>query len=319
MSQQESVSKNPRAPRSPSYPCIDLETAVARVEKLNTYAPNGKSIPVDLALKQWSYKSKSGAGLQQLAALLKFGLLEGKGKKDQRSVLVTQRARRIIHQAPDRHIAIRDAALEPTIHSEIYQRWPHGLPDNSTIRPWLLLEKVFNEKVVDSIISEMRQTFEYAKLDSEPSNGDNIEGEDNDSEVSVGSWVQWTSKGVAQFPKPRKVVEISEKDGQEYVCILQDNGEKGWCPMSEVSTNHAIEADQTSPKITIMQPSSIPLVVSSGLKEDKATIGSSQSIWYWPNKMNSAEYQDLDYWAKGVLAKAKRSVTDPENLPDEKD
>jgi hypothetical protein len=172
MSEESAVpAKSERGHRSPGYPSIPLEVALKRAEDLRAYSPANRPIPVPIALKQWNYGPNSGAGLQQIATLLKFGLLEDKGSKDQRVVVLTDRARRILLDelnSPERKKLIREAALLPVLHADIRAHWPHGLPDDGKIRSWLLLQKHFNENAVDAVIGEIRATFEFAQLDAEP-------------------------------------------------------------------------------------------------------------------------------------------------------
>ena len=202
-----------RGLRSPGYPVIDLETAIQRVLKLKEYAPNRKPIPVDTALAQWSYKPKSGAGLQVLASVKKYGLIEDSGQKDQRTVKVTNLAWKILTdprpESPSRCQAIRQAAMAPVIHQDMRERWPHGLPDDTTVHVWLVQDKKFNEKYVKRFLTQIKATFEYAKLDSEPDVLDD-DGQDGDQPVKPGDWVQWTSGGVARFKEAKEVTTLSD-------------------------------------------------------------------------------------------------------------
>lgn len=232
MSEQQKVE---RGPRSPGYPAVTLEKALDRARSLKDYSPGRKPIPVDTALAQWKYKPLSGAGLQLLASLKKFGLLSDSGKKDQRVVQLTGLAWKILTDpridSPERQNAIQKAATEPTIHRKILDRWPHGLPDNTTMHVWLVQEKKFNEKAVKPLLSQIRATFEFAQLDSKPHTCNN-DGDDLDppDQPKVGDFVQWTSQGVAQFLEAKKLVGLSD-DG-EYAFV---EGERGGVPMSELS------------------------------------------------------------------------------------
>ncbi|MCA9293091.1 MAG: hypothetical protein KDA20_04680 [Phycisphaerales bacterium] len=157
-----------RGIRSPGYPAIDLKSAIDRARTLKEYAPNRKPIPVDQALQQWGYTAKSGAGHQQLASVKKFGLIDDAGSKDQRTVRLTELAWRILtdprEESPERDAAVLKAALEPKIHAEMRERWPHGLPQDTTIQVWLVQEKNFNERAVKPFLSQVRATFDYARV-----------------------------------------------------------------------------------------------------------------------------------------------------------
>lgn len=245
-----------RGPRSPGYPNISLELALERTAKLKEYSPGRKPIPVDTALAQWKYSSQSGAGLQQLASLKKFGLLSDIGKKDQRAVQLTDLAWKILTDprpdSPERMAALQEAALLPKIHFEIRDRWPHGLPDDTTMQVWLVQEKKFNEGVIKGLLSQIRVTFEYAKLDSELKIG-----HDNGDEKS----------------KPN-ITDFSHMFGQMFK------------PTKRTET-----------------PSQEPR-----MKREASTIGQGEATIQWPVTRTKAEWEDLDYWLKGILNKAKRDV-----------
>ena len=68
-----------RRERSPSYPSIDLETAIQKL-KIVYDQESRHPVPISAILEHWKYGPKSSYGLVTLAALLKYGLLE-----DQRS------------------------------------------------------------------------------------------------------------------------------------------------------------------------------------------------------------------------------------------
>lgn len=224
-----------RGPRSPGYPAVTLDKALERARLLKDYSPGRKPIPVYTALAQWKYSPGSGAGLQLLASLKKFGLLTDSGKKDRRVVQLTDLAWNILTDprpdSRDRLASIQKAAIEPTIHREILDRWPHGLPDDTTMYVWLVQEKAFNEGAVKGLMSQLRATFEYAKLDSELHTGNN-NGDNTDplNQPKVGDFVQWTSQGAAQFQEPKKLAGVSD-DG-EYAFV---EGERGGIPMSQLS------------------------------------------------------------------------------------
>ncbi len=48
---------------------------------------------------------------------------------------------------------------------------------------------------------------------------------------------------------------------------------------------------------------------------DISYIGKKRAAFTRPDEMDAAQYGDLEYWLTGILRKAKRSVTDPDNLP----
>src|SRR5438105_11530029 len=112
----------PKRQRSPSYPSIDLETAIDRARTL--YAREGRNIaPNHAILGHWGYSAKSGPGFGTLGALKRFGLLRSEGAGKSR---LSDLALRIVlderQDSPERAEDIKEAALSPAIHKEIWEK-----------------------------------------------------------------------------------------------------------------------------------------------------------------------------------------------------
>jgi hypothetical protein len=173
-SEQQPTSKGPTTEiskkhrtRSPSYPAIDLETAIARARELyKKEAMNSASISV--ILSHWGYDVKSGAGLVILAALIKFGLLADEGSGDKRKARLTELARRIMLDerptSPERDALIKEAALTPTIHKDLWNQYKGILPSDENLRHELRLEKAFSDYGANEFIEEFKGTIAFAKL-----------------------------------------------------------------------------------------------------------------------------------------------------------
>ena len=156
-----------RKARSPSYPAVDLETAIDRARTLYTkefkhYAPVGA------AAEHWGYSRKSSGGILTVAALKKYGLLEEQGSGENRQVRVSPLALKIIlDERPDsaaRFAAIREAALNPTIHEELWNEYGGKLPSDSNLRYKLRAEMGFTDSAANELIEEFRRTVAFARL-----------------------------------------------------------------------------------------------------------------------------------------------------------
>ncbi len=196
--------KMDRGPRSPGYPACDLKTAIDHAAKLKEYSPARKPIPIDSALKVLGYAPRSGGGMQLIASIKKYGLVEDSGSRDTRSVRLSDIAQQILSDirpiSPARDALLRKAALLPKINAEIRDRWPHGLPDESTIHSWLAAEKEFNEKAIRGFLNDLRATFEYAKLDSEPDQPNDDPG--NTDAGSASDMIQATKEQTTSPSQP---------------------------------------------------------------------------------------------------------------------
>jgi hypothetical protein len=174
----------PKAPRhrSPNYPAIGLNDALKRAQVLGDQGGAKHAIPLTVAFDLWKYKS--GAGNQVAAALKAFGFARIEGKTDKRAVRLTEAARRILLNAPDREQLLKEAALTPSLHAELWKKYDGDPPADSVIKNYLLVDRDFNQNFVDSFISQFRNTIAFAGLgegDKIPSEDEADEGESDEN------------------------------------------------------------------------------------------------------------------------------------------
>jgi hypothetical protein len=115
----------------------------------------------------------SSGGLQTVAALRSYALMEdvgGSGKA--RQLKLSDLALRILlDQRPDsndRAAHIREAALAPNVAAEVYERWSDGLPSDSTLNHYLVLERKFNEGAALTAIKILKENQRFANLTGAP-------------------------------------------------------------------------------------------------------------------------------------------------------
>jgi len=233
------VSPNRKRTRSPAYPFINLETALNRARQFyDKEQRNAANITV--ATKHWGFVEGSSNGWSTVAALISFGLMEDEGTGDRRIVRLTQSALRILldnrQDSAERTELIKNAALAPKIHRQIWEKWGTGLPSDAQLRHTLLFdwETPFNENAVDSFISEYRSTVAYSKLAESDKDGTSEIQEEGripeESPADLPRTVNPVSEGVpAVSPKPRTLVvpevpaiPTSKMHMQEFVVPLSD-------------------------------------------------------------------------------------------------
>lgn len=156
--------------RSPNYPAIDIGKAIDRVRTLYGIERQ-HSMSATQAVKHWGYSTLNSPGGGQLAALARFGLIEDEGTKDDRKVRVTDLAVKILeHPDPvERDAGVRDAAMLPAVHQDMWQKYGADLPSEDNLRWFLTRERGFSENGAKDFLKEYRATIDFAKLDSEPS------------------------------------------------------------------------------------------------------------------------------------------------------
>jgi len=152
--------------RSPSYPGIDLATALDRARTV--YEREGRqAAPVDALYGDWGLKPRSGAGGVVLAALKKFGLLADDGSGMTRRGRLTELALTILlgeAGSGARDAAIQRAALLPGIHHEVWEKHDRGLPSDARLRLWLIRDRGFTPGGSDEFIGQMKRTFVFAGI-----------------------------------------------------------------------------------------------------------------------------------------------------------
>lgn len=153
--------------RSPAYPYIPLGKAIERAEEFENQEGRHK-VPISSATKAWDFGEKSSGGRQTLAALKYFGLVELEGAGEDRSVRVSDLCWNIlkdkVENSPEKVKLIKEAALMPDIHKEIWVKYDGSLPSDNSILTYLIKDRGFNESGAQSFIAEFKATISYAKL-----------------------------------------------------------------------------------------------------------------------------------------------------------
>ena len=164
MSDTNAVSSK-RKGRSPSYPGINLETAVQRARQFYEQERQHPTA-VGTVAQHWGYKSMNGPAAVTLAALKKFGLVTNEGTGNARRAKVTDLAVDILANPADdvRSSAVKEAALSPLIHSELWKKYGASLPSDSSLRWELTRDRGFTETGADEFIPEYHDTVAFAQL-----------------------------------------------------------------------------------------------------------------------------------------------------------
>lgn len=155
--------------RSPIYPAFDLATALDRTAQLWQHAGR-HYVPMADAMRVWGYSPKSSGGLQTVAAMKRFGLLDDEGSANRRQVRVSDLGRTIVTDEPgsvERATRIKQAALLPKIHRELWEEHAGSLPPDSTLRFKLVNDRAFSESAARDLIEEFRKTLDFAGLTEE--------------------------------------------------------------------------------------------------------------------------------------------------------
>ena len=150
--------------RSPNYPQIGLKEATQRVSAV--YKRDYQAtLTRDLAAERLGYSGLNGKSLAVLAALGKFGLLEGRGEETR----VTDLAVRILAfppGAPERRAALGEAAARPELFVELDQRFARGQATDGAIRAWLIT-RGFIPPAAEAAVRSYRETKQMLEAEGD--------------------------------------------------------------------------------------------------------------------------------------------------------
>ncbi len=221
--------KTPRF-RSPPYPSVPLAKAIERAGALYSKALH-HSVPIAVVAQAWNYGGKSSGLFGTIAALIHFGLLTDTGSGDKRRFQLTDSAIRIIRD-PDpnsgkRQAALRAAALNPSIHSELWEKYGaagvSGMVDVA-LKSYLTLDRTddggspFSDSAANELIQQYRATMTFAGLVSGNSVSPNeVAVEDNGNLSDTGE----------QSPMPAGSAATTPQNPAQYVpgVVIRTPGE----------------------------------------------------------------------------------------------
>jgi hypothetical protein len=299
--------------RSPEHPFINLEAALKRAKQF--YAVEARNAAsLNVAMKHWDYEPKSSGGLQTAATLISFGLLKDEGTGTKRKLQLSQLAIRILLDArPDsaeRAALVKQVALTPKIHKQLWTKWGASLPSDAQIRHTLLTdwEPPFNDNSVDGFIKEYKDTINFAKL-TESDQVSLKNGESDGAYVpQIGDYVQWESSGALQLAEPTRIRAITP-DGK--FALIE--GSNSGIPISELIKEQASAGSSLTPPVQDIRFQ--PAVPGRQMQEDIFSLKEGKVALHWPSPLSADSVQDLKDWLMIVERKFSRSVPPKEAVP----
>jgi len=147
--------------RSPNYPSISLPAAIERVRVIHK-SEGQNNVPREVIATHLGFGSINGASATLMSALGKYGLIESVGGGEAR---VSDIALRILfpHDNEEKVSAMREAALRPSLFSEIKEKWPDRAPSEESLRSHLV-RNGFSQGALDQVIQVYRETVESINL-----------------------------------------------------------------------------------------------------------------------------------------------------------
>lgn len=197
-----------RKGRSPSYPGIDLEFAIQRAEQLWQHEHHYPTA-VPTILGHWGYGTKSGGGFAAIAALKNFGLMDDQGTGPDRTAWLTKLAQDILtaESKEQRQALIRQAALKPSMHLALWEKYGSRLPSDVSMQLFLTREREFTPSGAGELVSEWKRTLAYAKLADEAGsvtpNGADAKQDSPEDQREGGAPAMTPAPPIAAEPAPQ--------------------------------------------------------------------------------------------------------------------
>ncbi len=312
--------KTPTKPRgrSPAYPSMSLGDAIEKARILYNEA-NRHEIHLDAAIVKMGYSKRTGPSLRAVAALSQYGLITESGTKDDRKIRLSDRALQIFELPSSdnrRATAVESAAISPKIFKLLREKYGVHLPADDVIKGFLTYDKEFQSAAADSVIKTYKETIKYSKLDAKTGISDNLDNEVDNSddideeeatEITIGTHVQWTSQGAYQFSTPRKVIDVSNDGNWVFV-----EGTATGLPMSELSVMEpsTVQAAQSA----AARPPANPYfnkeseATIDGCAKEQITLDEGPVIISRPSSLSADSVEDLEYWLQGLMRRWKRKA-----------
>lgn len=177
------MSNDQAAKKSTKFPYVSLEKAVSYVQTIKT-KEKGNYVPLPIAMKHCGYGPKSSGGYRSVSALSQYGLLDARGKTNERSFRPSQSAM-VILESPnptESADALKAAALKPAIFRQIWDKYERKLPSADSLK-WELTGKgnpsegLLSESAVVRFIEVFIDTLEYAGLLDDGESDDQVQFE----------------------------------------------------------------------------------------------------------------------------------------------
>jgi hypothetical protein len=165
--------------RSPAYPIVPLDIALARLVEFETHFKRSPARREKVG-EAWGIKAKSYAD-RTLAALRYFGLLEYQGVGNSRQIVVSEVGRKYLRtqQEETKREVVKAAALRPEQIAKFWSEWGIDRPADAARLDQLVLKNHFSQAGAREFLKVYDATISYAGLsDSDKSEPDSGEAAD---------------------------------------------------------------------------------------------------------------------------------------------
>lgn len=191
-------------------------------------------------MQNLGYTPKSGAGSVTYGALKRFGLL----READRGVRLSPLGLEIVKgekEGQRDYAALRAAALTPTVHATIWEKYGAALPGDVTLQ-FELAEMGFTQKGSGDFLAQWKRTIEFARLADLTDTVSDDDGETIDRHDGTPQSVGIPAEMTAPAPAAPPLAAPGPQKGTLSVPVLGG----GWAtlhapiPMTEKAWDHLI-------------------------------------------------------------------------------
>ena len=194
------------------YPFIPLRKGIERAKQLWDKAGDYPVLISDSA-PIWGYKPKTSGGLQTIAALKYYGILQDIGANETRKIKLTEEAKRyFLDERPEKHAeAHRYFALKPRALAAIWELWGAKPPSEPIARSTLKIDLGYSENAANELLAIYVDNLVFANLagsDTVSAPSQSIRDDTADWEAAGPSGSGREPREVA-MPEPQKAAPVN--------------------------------------------------------------------------------------------------------------
>ncbi len=217
--------------------------------------------PRALVMEHLGYTAKSGAGTVTYGAVKRFGLLDD---SETGRVHLSPLGLEIVRgeQTGQRNYdKLREAALRPPVHAEMWEQYGAGLPADSMVE-FDLVQRGFTKKGATDFLAQWKRTMEFARLADTPDTVPSHDG-DNGSEPTEFAPVTPAATAVEAAPAPVPPIAAPVASSPQPQVAQQAGGDPPinipvgrnlWATLSMPSPMTVERWDQMMAVLTAMKP-----------------------------------------------------------------
>jgi len=209
-----------RRDRSPAYPIVPLEAALARLGEFETHFKRSAARREKVG-EAWSVKGSYAD--RMLAALVYFGLLDVVGKD--RDIIISEEGRKYLRaqQEQTKEEVVKAAALRPKQIAKFWADWGVDRPADAACIDELTLKNGFSDVGARGFLKVYDDTISFAKLSDSDKITDDLREEEFDGVADEALPPQPPfppAHGKVRIMDGERVVFTEESNPQQYVKLL---------------------------------------------------------------------------------------------------